>query len=146
MFSISRYVLYSVLQCFINLLLHNIMNFSSCRKYWGRGGGGGERYIYHPNIFMGATASPSPPPPDRHLCTAQYAQWKKRPYRFGSPLFFYACAMCHSDLYHWTWWARFGWEPEGRYRHRLWTAIVPFWFSTEHFETAFTPFWLSTDE
>ena len=26
----------------------------------------------------------------------------------------------------------FRWEPEGRYRHRLCTAIAPFWFSTEH--------------
>ena len=24
-----------------------------------------------------------------------------------------------------------GWEPEGRYRNRLFTAIVPFWFSTD---------------
>ena len=51
------------------------------------------------------------------------------------------------------------WEPEGRYCHRLctaiapfwfsmkhlWTAIAPFWFSTKHLWTAITPFWLSTD-
>ena len=43
------------------LALH-IMNFSSCRNYWG---GGAKRYVCHPNIFMGATA---PPPPDRRLC------------------------------------------------------------------------------
>ena len=38
------------------------------------------------------------------------------------------------------------WEPEGRYRHRLFTAIAPFWFSTEHHWILITPFWLSTDE
>ena len=27
-------------------------------------------------------------------------------------------------------------EPEGRYRHRLCTAIAPFWFSTEHLWTS----------
>ena len=37
------------------------------------------------------------------------------------------------------------WEPEGRYCHRLCTAIAPFWFSAEHRWSAITPFWLSTD-
>ena len=40
----------------------------------------------------------------------------------------------------------FRWEPEGRLRHKLCTAIAHFWFSTEHPWTALTPFWLSTDE
>ena len=40
----------------------------------------------------------------------------------------------------------FRWEPEGRYCHRLCTAIAPFWFSTEHLWTVITPFWLSTDD
>ena len=31
----------------------------------------------------------------------------------------------------------FHWESEGRYRHRLCTAIVPFWFLTEHLWTSF---------
>ena len=30
-------------------------------------------------------------------------------------------------------------------RHRLCTAIVPFWFSTEHCLIVITSFWLSTD-
>ena len=38
----------------------------------------------------------------------------------------------------------FRWETEGRYRHRLCTAIVHCWFSTEH-RTMIIPFWLSTD-
>ena len=38
------------------------------------------------------------------------------------------------------------WDPEGRYCHRLWTAIALFWFSKEHLWTAITPFWLSTDD
>ena len=38
------------------------------------------------------------------------------------------------------------WEPEGRYCHRLCTAIAPFWFSTEHLSIGITPFWLSTDD
>ena len=38
------------------------------------------------------------------------------------------------------------WEPEGRYRHWLCTAIEPFWFSTEHLWVAVTPFWLSSDD
>ena len=40
----------------------------------------------------------------------------------------------------------FHWEPEGRYWHRLCTAIAPFWFSAEHLWSAVTPFWLSTDD
>ena len=32
------------------------------------------------------------------------------------------------------------WQPEGPY-----TAIVPFWFSTEHLWILIAPFWLSTD-
>ena len=40
----------------------------------------------------------------------------------------------------------FRWKPEGRYRHRLCTAILPFWFSTEHLWTSLTPFWLSVDD
>ena len=39
----------------------------------------------------------------------------------------------------------FCWEPEGHYHHWLYTAIAPFWFSTEHIWTALMPFWLSTD-
>ena len=39
----------------------------------------------------------------------------------------------------------FYWEPEGHYRHWFCTAIVPFWFSTEHRWKVITPFWLSTD-
>ena len=38
------------------------------------------------------------------------------------------------------------WEPEGRYCHRLCTAIATFWFSMEHLWAAITPFWLSTDD
>ena len=41
--------------------------------------------------------------------------------------------------------APFPWESEGHYRHRLYTAIAPFWFSTEHGWTALTPFWLSAE-
>ena len=37
----------------------------------------------------------------------------------------------------------FRWEPEGRYHHRLCTAIAPFWFSTEHVWLVIAPFWLS---
>ena len=37
-------------------------------------------------------------------------------------------------------------EPEGRYHHRLSTAIAPFWFSTEHLSIVIAPFWLSTDD
>ena len=37
------------------------------------------------------------------------------------------------------------WGPQGRYCHRLCTAIAPFWFSTEHLWTVLIPFWLSTD-
>ena len=40
----------------------------------------------------------------------------------------------------------FCWEPEGRYHHRLCTEIAPLWFSMEHLWTAITPFWLSTDD
>ena len=29
-------------------------------------------------------------------------------------------------------WCFNDWQPEGHYRHRLWTVIAPFWFSTEH--------------
>ena len=36
----------------------------------------------------------------------------------------------------------FCWEPEGRYHHRLCTAIVAFWFSTEHPWIMIMPFWL----
>ena len=36
------------------------------------------------------------------------------------------------------------WEPGGRYRHRLCTAISPVWFLTEHLWMTLTPFWLST--
>ena len=39
----------------------------------------------------------------------------------------------------------FRWEPEGCNRHRLCTAISPFWFSTDHLGTVITPFWLSTE-
>ena len=39
----------------------------------------------------------------------------------------------------------FRWEPDGRYRHRLFTAIALFWFSREHRWAAITPFWFSTD-
>ena len=35
---------------------------------------------------------------------------------------------------------------EGCYRHRVCTAIAPFWFSTEHLWNSITPFWLSTDD
>ena len=38
------------------------------------------------------------------------------------------------------------WEPEGRYCHRLCTAIAAFWFSTEHLWILLAPFWLSTDD
>ena len=37
-------------------------------------------------------------------------------------------------------------EPEGRYCHRLCTAIAPFLFSTEHPCKSLMPFWLSTDD
>ena len=40
----------------------------------------------------------------------------------------------------------FCWELEGRDRHRHYTAIAPFWFSTEHRWIVITPFWLSTDD
>ena len=41
----------------------------------------------------------------------------------------------------------FRWEPEGRYRHRLCTAIAPFWFSTPEYRwIVITPFWLSLDD
>ena len=43
-------------------------------------------------------------------------------------------------------WHVFRWEPEGRYRHRHCTAIVSFWFSTEHLWIMIAPFWLSTDD
>ena len=39
----------------------------------------------------------------------------------------------------------FHWEPEGRYRHRYCTTIVPFWFSVEHVWTATMSFWHSID-
>ena len=39
----------------------------------------------------------------------------------------------------------FRWEPEGRFRRRLYTEIQSFWFSTNHLWIALTPFWLSTD-
>ena len=39
----------------------------------------------------------------------------------------------------------FCWEPEGSYRYRRHTAIVPFWFSTEHFGIVIAPFWFSTE-
>ena len=39
----------------------------------------------------------------------------------------------------------FRWEPEGRYHHRLFTAIAPFWFSTEHLWRLIAPLWLSAD-
>ena len=39
----------------------------------------------------------------------------------------------------------FHWEPERCYCHRLYTAIVPFWFSKEHHWIVITPFWLSID-
>ena len=37
------------------------------------------------------------------------------------------------------------WEPEERYRHRLYTAIAPFWFLMGCLQTALMPFWLSTE-
>ena len=40
----------------------------------------------------------------------------------------------------------FRWEPEGRYRHRLCTAIAPFWFSMDYLWILIVPFWLSTDD
>ena len=40
----------------------------------------------------------------------------------------------------------FHWESEGLNCHRLCTAIVPFWFSTEHPWIVITPFWFSTDD
>ena len=40
----------------------------------------------------------------------------------------------------------FRWEPEGRYFHKLCTALAPFWFSTEHLWMMIMPFWLSTDD
>ena len=40
----------------------------------------------------------------------------------------------------------FRWEPERCYRHRLCTAIPPFWFSTEHHWIVIAPFWLSTND
>ena len=39
----------------------------------------------------------------------------------------------------------FSWEPEGRYCHRLCTAIAPFWFSMVHCWIMIMPFCLSTD-
>ena len=36
-------------------------------------------------------------------------------------------------------------EPEGCYRHRQCTVIVPFWLSTKHLRILIMPFWLSTD-
>ena len=36
----------------------------------------------------------------------------------------------------------FRWEPEGRYRHRIFTAVAPFWFSTAHLWMLIAPFWL----
>ena len=38
------------------------------------------------------------------------------------------------------------WEPERRYRCTKSIAIAPFWFSMEHLWTAIMPFWLSTDD
>ena len=46
-------------QCFLNLFLHYIINFSSCRNYWG--GGGGKRYVCPPIFSLGRL----PPPHDR---------------------------------------------------------------------------------
>ena len=40
----------------------------------------------------------------------------------------------------------FRWDPEGRFCHRLCTAIAPFWFSMEYLWTSLMPFWLSTDD
>ena len=36
-------------------------------------------------------------------------------------------------------------EPEGRFHHRLYTVIAPFWFSTEYLWTTWTSFWPSTN-
>ena len=36
----------------------------------------------------------------------------------------------------------FQWEPVGHWCHRLWTALEPFCFSTEHLQNSLTHFWL----
>ena len=40
----------------------------------------------------------------------------------------------------------FRWEPGRYFYHRLCTAIVPFWFSSELLWTALLPFWFSTKQ
>ena len=49
-------------------------------------------------------------------------------------------AICCPAMYHYS--KMFRWEPEGRYRHRIFTAVAPFWFSTAHLWMLIAPFWL----
>ena len=60
----------------------------------------------------------------------------------ASKLFAYITGWEPEGRYHYT---MFHWEAEGHYHSRLYTAIAPFWFSTEHQCLMKAPSWLSID-